>query len=187
MMHHKPIGDNSGFALLLTIVVISVVLAVGLSLLDITVKQISLSITSRDSELAFNGAQGAMECIQGLFRDVDIFAGAPPPGTVDCLGQSGVTLTPSADTPITDVTLYEFEVGWDNSEQNLCSQADTYIIDARSQTSDYTVPFGAAQGNAEEVCEAGNICTVVFARGFNRACADIGSLRTVQRELTISF
>ncbi len=59
-----------------------------------------------------------------------------------------------------------------------------YVIDARSGGK--TVTFDN-QGLVSETCGDGDLCTVVFSRGFNRACDELDSLRTVQRELTISF
>ena len=61
---------------------------------------------------------------------------------------------------------------------------DMFIMDARGGA--YPKSFNN-QGLVDVVCAEGDICTFVFARGFNRGCSDLGSLRTVQRELTISF
>ncbi len=52
---------SAGFALLLTMIVVAVTLAVGLSLLNITLKQFTLSSTSRDSEIAFHAADSGLE------------------------------------------------------------------------------------------------------------------------------
>lgn len=66
----------------------------------------------------------------------------------------------------------------------VCSQFDLYLLDATDGDVDYTF---TDQGIDEKECTEGDVCTVIFARGFNRACADTSSLRTVQRELTIDF
>ena len=49
---------NKGYALILSIVVSSVVLSIGLSLLNIVQKEIILSATGRDSQFAFYAADG---------------------------------------------------------------------------------------------------------------------------------
>ena len=177
---HAP---NTGFALLLTIVVISVVLAVGISLLDITVKQISLSTTGRDSEVAFHGAQASVECAQVVVDTIDFINSGANAVDIDCFEDTLSSVSPNmSDAGRT--AEYSFQFNWNNSEQDLCSESDIYIMDARGGA--YTKNF-SNQGLASETCTDGNICTLVFARGFNRGCADLSSLRTVQRELTISY
>lgn len=183
MILHRNTHNKSGFALLLTIVIISIVLAVGISLLEITVKQISLSTTGRDSELAFNGAQAAVECAQATLKDVDVAVSVPGSLVASCFASSDPMSLSSEDSSRT--SLYSFEFDWTNEGgQALCSEGDMYIMDARGGA--YSKLF-INQGLTNVVCANGDICTFVFARGFNRGCSDLGSLRTVQRELTISF
>ena len=88
------------------------------------------------------------------------------------------------NTFASNVDEYSFSTTWFNGDQDLCSEGYMYVIDARSGAE--TVNF-SNQGLVQESCATGDICTVVFARGFNRACNELNSLRTVQRELTISF
>jgi len=59
---------NKGYALILSIVVSSVVLSIGLSLLNIVQKEIILSATGRDSQFAFYAADGGVEC--ALYWDI---------------------------------------------------------------------------------------------------------------------
>lgn len=47
---------EGGFALLLALIVSSVVLAIGISILNISVNQINLSATARESEFSFQAA-----------------------------------------------------------------------------------------------------------------------------------
>ncbi len=173
--------EQSGFALLLTIVVVSVVLAIGLSLLDITVKQLSLSSTARDSEVAFHAANAGIECALAARQSVDVLAGIPTNLTFNCVektaqgndSQSGV-LHHYVPAPFT----------WNNGVQDLCTAVDVYIIDAKAgaQTYDFS-----SDGLAQKTCPTGDVCTVVFSRGYNRACNNLTGLRTVQRELTIEL
>ncbi len=69
MNKHTP--QTGGFALLLTLIISSVALSIGLSLLDITVKQLSLGATARESEIAFQVAATAMNCLQ-FARNTDL-------------------------------------------------------------------------------------------------------------------
>jgi Tfp pilus assembly protein PilX len=178
---------QSGFALLITIVVISVVLAVGISLLNITVKQINLSITGRDSEVAFSAAQAGIECVQVILnQNIDYVSGTPLPGTADCIGGSG-TLSRTENDPQANVDRYAYQRSWDADDEggdDVCTDFDIYIIDATS--GDETVTF-SNQGIETYTCDNGDVCAAVFSRGYNRVCAELGSLRTVQREITITL
>jgi hypothetical protein len=183
--------NHDGFALLITIVVISVVLAVGISLLNITVKQISLSITGRDSEVAFHAAQGGVECVQQLLNNnPDYIAGVELPsgaGSISCLGQTGA-MSIDNDNPQTDVDEYSFRIGWDNDDDlgdDVCTEVDMYLMDARGGA--LTNVTFVDQGLESADCEDGEYCAVVFSRGFNRPCNELDSLRTVQREITITL
>src|SRR6056297_1764134 len=148
----NTIKKQSGFALLITIVVISVVLAVGISLLNITVKQISISITGRDSEVAFHAAQGGVECMQLLLNTTDYFAGDSLPPTTNCLGES-VTVDDSdiGGDGVNEPYIAEYQlhypdtlgVTWSNADFEVCTQVDTYIIDA--------TPTGAAGDVSENI------------------------------------
>jgi len=57
-----PAASPRGFALLIAVVLTSVLLSVGLALLDIAYKQITLSSTARQSQYAFYAADSALEC-----------------------------------------------------------------------------------------------------------------------------
>jgi hypothetical protein len=176
----------NGFALLITIVIISVVLAVGISLLNITVKQINLSITGRDSEVAFHAAQGGVECVQQLLNETDYISGAPLSGPVACLGNSSPLNTGISGDGVNNSNVYEyqFEVSWNNGDLDVCTQTDIYLFDATSGALSETF---TNQGIVTFNCAAGEYCVAVFSRGYNRACTQLNSLRTVQREITITL
>lgn len=54
--------NHRGFTLLISIVLTSVVLAIGVALLDIAYKQIQLASSSKNSQYAFYNADSALEC-----------------------------------------------------------------------------------------------------------------------------
>lgn len=68
-MIHIP---QRGFTLLIALVLTSVVLAVGVALLDIAYKQILLASSARQSQYAFYNADSALECT--LYYDQKISA-----------------------------------------------------------------------------------------------------------------
>src|SRR3989344_8638979 len=59
---------TGGYALMLSIVVSSIVLSIGLSLFNIVQKELILSATGRDSQFAFYSADGGIEC--ALYWDI---------------------------------------------------------------------------------------------------------------------
>src|SRR3989344_3339343 len=60
--HFYNSKPESGYALMLSIVVSSIVLSIGLSLFNIVQKELILSATGRDSQFAFYSADGGVEC-----------------------------------------------------------------------------------------------------------------------------
>ena len=79
-----------GFTLLISIVLASIALAIGLALADIAYKQVVLSSTAKQSQTAFYNADSAMEC--ALYYDQRFAAFNPgtsyPAGSIQCSGRS---------------------------------------------------------------------------------------------------
>ena len=81
MMH----TTHRGFALLISVILTSVVLALGIALLDIAYKQVLLSSSAKNSQYAFYNADSALEC--ALYYDQKINAfyyGSTYAGSVQC-------------------------------------------------------------------------------------------------------
>lgn len=98
-----------GFTLLISVVLASVVLAIGLALLDIAYKQVILSSSARNSQYAFYAADAALECALYYDQQLGHFAFDPPPvaGTlpsISCQGQTGISVTQTGDTSTTTAT-----------------------------------------------------------------------------------
>ena len=64
----KFLNKKEGFTLLVASLIASLMLVVGLAIFNITFKEVQLTATSRDSQLAFFAADMGMEC--ALFWDV---------------------------------------------------------------------------------------------------------------------
>jgi Tfp pilus assembly protein PilX len=87
---------SRGFTLLIAVILTSVILSIGLALLDISYKQITLAATARQSQYAFYAADSGLEC--ALFSDsADIFdysseptgvSPGTPSGSFSCEGQA---------------------------------------------------------------------------------------------------
>jgi hypothetical protein len=61
---------NNGFAMLFTVLIVSIILSIGLGISNLTFKQTVLSSLAKDSEIAFNQADTATEC--GMYYDLTI-------------------------------------------------------------------------------------------------------------------
>jgi len=80
---------NSGFTLLLALVVIGIVLVVGLGVFDIILREIALSAEGRESQKAFYAADTGVEC--ALYYDTNhlISTTTPPgPSNIKCANQT---------------------------------------------------------------------------------------------------
>jgi len=189
---------QSGFAMLLAITVASVLLALGLSMLSVTTKQLTLSGTARESEIAFAAASAGLGCMTYHRRQSasDFFdndtTGGPP--SANCFGggpDSGATQGKFDGTSGSDDYTNEFfyEYTW-GASNNRCSQVYMYVM--RADTDDdggnYTLDFsGVSEAIGSKTCAAGDTCTAVIARGYNAPCSVVTTQATVQRELTSQF
>lgn len=193
MINNITQKQKEGFALLLTLIVVSIVLAIGLSILNITLKQFVLSATSRDSEVSFHAANTGLECMQyhradDATRDVllndDGNSGTDAP-TLRCANVDPISedtdhyLNSAADEYVYNYQ-YTYEV-----DANSCIETSIYLMDARENDNSFS--YTIDEGLDSITCAAGTVCTTIFSRGFNRSCNDLDSVRVVQRELTIQF
>jgi hypothetical protein len=64
------IYDTKGFAMLFTVLVVSLMLSIGIGISNITYKQTILSSLAKDSQIAFYQADGGVEC--GMYHDVTL-------------------------------------------------------------------------------------------------------------------
>jgi len=195
--------NNQGFALLLAIVVSSVLLAIGLSMLTITTKQLTLSSTARESEIAFQAAAAGMECVRFQRRNqASVYttenANAP---SITCFTETdtggGAQSWVIDGDPDGFVNKFNYRLSWGSGSQSRCSELDLYVMVGETgtvrhnfQASDNITSFGlnSANNDGRKDCLNGDTCTVAVTRGYNKSCADVDAgLATVQRELTAQF
>lgn len=189
-MSRKQRGDEQGFALLITLVVVSVVLAIGLSLLFVTTKQYLLAVTANESERAFEAAQIGLECMrywrsQPSTRDQLLSQGSQRPA-LSCAGVSSNVTNTTVVLPNAPSGAWLYGYQYRYSFENSCVDTSMYIADYRESSSDqpYTLS-GESLGTIE--CRAGTICTAVLSRGYNRPCDQLNSIYTIQREIASEF
>lgn len=188
---------ESGFALLMSLIVVGVLISMGLSVLELSIKQVRLSTNARDSEIAFHAANAGMECGR-YWRRAE--ANAMETGsqiTVQCFNQPQITVTAqSLDGSITagsgEAFLYTYEFTWGTGGDRctqitalIASSSITSAVDLVIDSIPTYVP-GYTDGNTKE-CEPGGRCTIMSVRGYNRPCNAITNYGTVQREVLLQF
>lgn len=195
-MSHQPLNkkiSEDGFALLITLVVVSVVLAVGLSLLFVTTKQHELAVAASESEKAFQAANIGLECMRYHRAQPDTLKtllreGGTWPPSLSCAG-----VVPNSPPGVQGSTLYSqnnqllysYKYTYTTSIGQ-CIETSMYLADVRTATADFSYNI-SGEGLASISCTAGTICTAVFSRGYNRPCNQLNSIFTIQREITIQF
>ena len=129
---------ENGLALLLALIVVSVVLAVGLSLLNITLKQFTLSATARDSEMAFHAANTGLECMQHYrgeeaWREVLLNDDADPDTDAPELSCAGAEPTYTATDHYLDAAndQYVYNYVYRYDVDNMCIESSMYLMDLR--------------------------------------------------------
>lgn len=192
--NHKTTEHKRGFALLITLVVVSVVLAIGLSLLFVTTRQQMLAVTVNESEKSFQAAQLGLECLryhraQPGTSAVLLREGGSWPPSLSCGGSSPLSLPESSSIIVQNGTsngqwLYNYKYKYNVG--NRCIDTSLYIADMRQATADRTFNI-VNEGLSTITCRAGTICTAIFSAGYNRPCNQLNSIFTIQREIAIQY
>jgi len=158
--------DNSqrGFALLIAVIFMSVMLAFSLALTSLGYKQVVLASSAVESQYAFYAADAALECILRLDQDQNgsLFAISTDPfwtfptETVRCGGPNSLNIANGASYALLEKTstrwvmYYRFIL-----PSNRC--ADVYIYK-------YSTPV-TVNGNP--------VYTFLFSQGYNVSCNDV--------------
>jgi hypothetical protein len=114
------IKNKAGFTLLLASITSSLLLAVGVSIFSIILKEIMLTTSARESQKAFYAADTGLEC--ALYWDIkqDVFPEDssepdPPAGTVFCLNHDLSTVWTITKDPSS--ALIEFTLNFPSSTE----------------------------------------------------------------------
>lgn len=194
-MQHSE--KQTGFALLIALLVVGVVITVGLSILDLSIKQVRLSSNAKESELAFHAANAGMECARYWRRAESDAVEIGDDISPSCFGQ---TSTPNSvkSTSIStsgdgDGFQYEYEFQWGGAEVR-CTHVNMIVASSSAGGSGVTIEninnlvigYPSASG-PDKFCEAGSRCTTISVQGYNLPCANRGGFGVVQREVLLEF
>jgi hypothetical protein len=143
---------TSGFFMLYAILFTTIVLTIGISILDIVLKQVSFSGIDRESARAFYVADAGLEC--ALYGDVtgsNIFSTSTP-GTINCNGDS--TALTVVD-PLGGFPHFTFNFWLDKSDPKNVSCSEITLT--------------------REIFSGVVNRTIISALGYNTQCPGIGS------------
>jgi len=195
---------QAGFALLISLLVVGVVISVGLSILDLSIKQVRLASNATESEKAFHAAHAGIECARYWRRELasDIEDGMPLSPSPSCFGQStpdgdNVTIDRIPDSNILGdgfAFRYQYEFTWGTGEGVRCAKVNMIALVPLFVGTGMTVtevddflPGYPSSPDANKTCPAGGRCTAIAVQGFNVACDRTGDYGVVQREILVEF
>ncbi len=180
-MSFSSAKNSGGFSLLYAVLVVSILISVGLSMADIATRQIVLSSSGRDSQIAFYAADSGIEC--ALFWDLKNPSGqsafsTSTASTISCNGQSIFT---NSQTVPTNPTVSSLIGGGGEADPtsifyidfNLGSQPLAYCAIVTVNKSSNPVPGGSS------------ILTKIESRGYNTC--DVANPRRVERAIRVQY
>ena len=195
MVNKRPQEHSGGFALLLTLLVVTVLISIGVSVLSLSIKQVRLATNAKDSEVAFHAANAGLEC--GLYwrRDkADQMENGQGILPIGCFGDgtpgdysvSAITAGVSGG----EVYRYQYEFEWGAPVR--CTQIDTIVGSSSLSGAGLQIPnmrnyIAGYPGDNTKECDPGTKCSVISVQGYNKPCSAITSYGTVQREVLLQL
>ncbi len=191
-------SKSAGFALLITLIVVSVVVSIGLTLLDLTIKQVRLASGSKDSEIAFHAANAGVECArywrrveQDDFEELTEAVPANDTVTISCFDQPDQNV-PTIKLTTNSDAIYEYNFSFTGGTNNdRCSVVKMITLSSEPDQAAVTltnVPdIIKGYPATNKTCQPGGRCTIISAQGYNKACANINVTGTVQREVLLEL
>lgn len=150
---------NQGFALLVAVIFMSVMLTFGLALGSLAYKQQVLASAAVDSQYAFYAADAGLECI--LYTDQQEASFSPFPSTEPTGGELPSILCDGAAVGAVASV-------WNSSQWELSYQIPLDASSAYPRCADVTVyKYSSAQPDGST--------TYLFSQGYNISCARLNS------------
>jgi len=168
-----------GFTLFIAVLTASIILAIGISILHITLKEFILSATVRDSLMAFYAADAGMEC--ALYWDnSEAAAGSKFIPTsaaqrIQCMGDDVQQVGGGGDELVGGAaygSTESFQMQW--GTPSVCARVS--VTKYHNASNPIALPDGST-------CAAGLVCTIAESKGYNRDCSNLTDARAVERAL----
>lgn len=200
---------QTGFALLITIIVVTAIVSIGLSMIDLTLKQVRLSLNAKQSELAFHAATAGVECASYWRREASSTMEVGGVITPKCFNEDSDPVSVAVSTGPTSPTydgsadgqvhLYKYKFTWGVTGSQRCTEIDTLVMIASTTnsggtalgsgvtTTNMTTVFPGYDGDNSKGCGPGERCTVHAVRGYNMPCDSLDNYGVVQREILLEL
>ena len=205
--HNRTQTQNAGIALLMTMMVLGVVLAVTLAIVELSLQQLALSVDSKDSEIAFHAANAGLECARYTRRNasssfetllpatipVNCFGVTSPDFTKQSQAADGIEIVPGSGAG--SVWRYSTALTWAGGTR--CSVMDIISIKVdAAATADLTIRADGTKSlktifpgypTDTKACAPGAVCTIASVAGYNAACAAKDSAGVLKRQVLLEF
>ncbi|OGZ12019.1 MAG: hypothetical protein A2942_02225 [Candidatus Lloydbacteria bacterium RIFCSPLOWO2_01_FULL_50_20] len=164
---------NGGYILLLTLLVISILLAVSTGISGISIREIVLSSFLRDSAKAFSAADRGAEC--ALFWDRSVPQNGMP-YTIFATGTVGILYDYSSNLSAAVCN---------NGQANMQLSASNWVVtsDATSGTTKFSLNFSDGTCVDVTVIKVGLESTTIIGDGYNTCTLELP--RRTQREIVV--
>ena len=198
----KSLMNNRGFTLLFAVLVSTLVLSVGASIISIALKQIILSGSARDSQFAFYASNTGVECglywdlvgvdvsIDGDTTKVPVFA-ASAGGAVSSLAVTEGAKIKCGDTSEILIDGNSIPDSTDTDGDFVLNDNWNFVGDDNSATTTFRATFGTNVPYCVDVSvikyldNDNKTRTTINSRGYN-TCDD-NSKRRIERGLRITY
>ncbi len=176
-------NTQKGFALFIALVITGIILTASVAIVDIAVKELTLSSGDRESQQAFYAADAALECARYGDYKGDPLTGASvfyESGTLNCDGLTDfVTKNPIPNLTTSPVVATDPILGKETLTSNFSMQ---FSIDSVKTCADVTVKKTILEGTYNDPI---GIHTDIDSRGYN-TCT-IGFSRRVERAIHLDY
>ncbi len=177
-------AKNSGFALLMAVIVTSTLLLVTYALTSIALKQLTLSFAGQASQIAFYAADTGVEC--ALFWDLKNPRGTETAFATDQVNTDGINCNGNEignDMPVNTVPNQSTSViGGSGSPATSTFQ---FFINGSSDTSGPCAIVRVGKKNSTVVGHENDIITTIQSRGYNTC--NTSDPRRLERALEVTY
>jgi len=183
---------QDGFALLITILTVSVIVSVVIAIIDLSRLQLKLAVNSRDAEIAFAAANAGLECAQRMRRvyDSQVTVGNDISSGTHCFNSS---FSMSSEEVNSRAHFYSQDVTWGTGASARCSTVG-FLSVVSSDTATTSVGISRVRERIPNynkttafACPPNGECTLAVATGYNVPCAQKNNPGVLKREVLVEF
>jgi Tfp pilus assembly protein PilX len=188
-------NKQQGFALLITLLTVGVVVSATIAIVELSRLQLQLSVDSRDAEIAFSAANAAKECGQYIRAVASTTIAAGSATQFNCFDTTRNVSNIAGITNSGGGTVRRYQAVMDWGTGDRCSVVD--IIAVYSLDTADTVIGGGGNSSLRRIvsnyrsdtltCPAGAECTIIAGSGFNAPCANRNQLGVLKREVLLEL